>query len=130
MLKINLGRLAGTILFACILFLGTSLYAQDKDMSKDNDTYKKNAQQWTTQLNQKVNLTQEQQTRIQGILVDYQSAKANSDTKNYDQLQTTYNTRIESVLNDNQKQMYKDYSEEWWKNMSTPATESSDQDKY
>ncbi len=129
MLKINLSRIAGTVLFACILFLGANLYAQDNDVSKSNDTYKDNAQKWTNQLNQKVNLTQDQQTRIEGILVDYQNAKANADTKNYTQLQTTYNTRIESVLNDNQKQMYKDYSEEWWENMSKPATESSDQDK-
>jgi Spy/CpxP family protein refolding chaperone len=130
MLKLNLGRIAGTLLFACILFLGANLYAQDNDISKDNDAYKDNAQKWTTQLNQKVNLTQDQQTRIEGILVDYQNAKANADMKNYDQLQTTYNTRIESVLNDNQKQMYKDYSQEWWKSMSAPATESGDQDKY
>ncbi len=132
MFKIDLNRLAATLLCAFVFFLGANLYAQDNDMnqSKQNDTYKDNAQKWTTQLNQKVNLTQDQQTRVQGILVDYQNAKANTDMNNYDKLQQTYDQRIQTVLNDDQKQTYKDYSAEWWKSMSKPAAETPEKDTY
>ncbi len=133
MSKIDLNRIAAAFLCAFVFFLGANLYAQDsnmKKMDKDKDAYKDNAQKWTTQLNQKVNLTQDQQTRIQGILVDYQNAKANSDMANYDKLQQTYDQRIRTVLNDDQKQAYKDYSDQWWKSMSKPTTETTDKDKY
>jgi capsular polysaccharide biosynthesis protein len=130
MLKINLSRIAGLLLFAFIVFSGVSLYAQKEAMSKVSDTFKQNAEKWTTQLNQKVTLTQEQQTKIEGILVDYQSAKASTDMKSLDQLRTTYNTKIESVLNDNQKTLYKDYSKEWWENMSKPSMQSTEKNKY
>ncbi len=132
MLKIDLNRFAAALLCAFVFFLGANLYAQDNDMNqnKQNDTYKDNAQKWTTQLNQKVNLTQDQQTRIQGILVDYQNAKANTDMNNYDKLQQTYDQRIQTVLNDSQKQAYKDYSDQWWKDISKPAAESTENNKY
>ncbi len=134
MFKTDLSRLTAVLLCAFVFFVGANSYAQD-DMNKSqttpqtNDTYKDNAQKWTTQLNQKVNLTQDQQTRIQGILVDYQNAKANSDMGNYDQLQQTYDQRIQTVLNDDQKQSYKDFSDQWWKGMSKPATQTKEKDK-
>ncbi len=136
MFKIDLNRLTAVLLCAFVFFLGANIYAQDNNMTpsqsdqQQNDTYKQNAQQWTTQLNQKVNLTQDQQTRVQGILVDYQNARANSDMDNYDQLQKTYDQRIQSVLNDNQKQAYTDYSDQWWKAMSKPSTEKTENDTY
>ena len=130
MLKTSLSRVVGAVLIAFILTLGANLYAQSDEMSKTNDSYKQNAEKWTTQLNQKVTLTDDQQTKIEGILVDYQGAKASADMKSLDQLQTTYNTKIESVLNDNQKTMYKDYSKEWWSGISKPATISTEKNKY
>ncbi len=135
MVKIDLKRFTMVLLSAFVFFLGANLYAQDNDMNQTpdqqkNDTYKDNAQKWTTQLNQKVNLTQDQQTRVQGILVDYQNARANTDMSNYDQLQQTYDQRIQSVLNEDQKQTYKDYSSEWWKMMSKPTTEKTEKETY
>ena len=134
MFKIELKRFTMVMLSAFVFFVGANLSAQDNDMNQtqnqqQNDTYKDNAQKWTTQLNQKVNLTQDQQTRIQGILVDYQNAKANTDMSNYDQLQKTYDQRIQTVLNDDQKQSYKDYSENWWKMMAKPTTGTTEKDK-
>ncbi len=130
MLKTRLSRAVGSVLIAFIFAMGTNLYAQSDNMSKANNPYKENAEKWTTRLNQKVTLTDDQQTKIEGILVDYQSAKASTDMKSMDQLRTTYNTKIESVLNDNQKTIYKDYSKEWWESMSKPATLSSEKSKY
>ncbi len=132
MFKIDLNRFAAALVCAFVFFLGANLYAQDNDMNqtKLNDTYKDNAQKWTTQLNQKVNLTQDQQTRIQGILVDYQSAKVSSKMDKDDQLQQTYDQRIQSVLNDSQKEAYKDYSDQWWNMISKRSSKSTEKDTY
>lgn len=122
--------MVGSVLFSFILLLGTNLYAQNDEMTKTNDTYKQNALKWTTQLSQKVTLTEDQEAKIEGVLVDYQGAGKSTDVKDQEQLQTTYNSKIESVLNDNQKTIYKDYSKEWWKNMSEQTIQSKDTNKY
>jgi Spy/CpxP family protein refolding chaperone len=130
MLKMNLNKVIGMALLAFVLLLGTDIYAQHDSMSKANNMYKQNAQKWTTELSQKVKLTQEQQTQIEGILVNYQQAEKKSDMKNVDQLHATYNSKIESVLNNNQKKLYKDYSKQWWKSMSWSNQKSTKQKKY
>ena len=125
MQKISISRIAGLALFTFIFLLGTSLYSQDKDAPKANDTYKQNAKTWTEQLTQKVTLTSDQQTSVEGILVDYQGARAASDMKGYDQLQKTYNEKIQTVLNENQKKLYADFSSQWWNGMYKPMTENT-----
>lgn len=130
MLKTNLNKVIGMTLLAFVLLLGTDIYAQHDSMNKANNMYKQNAQKWTTELSQKVKLTQEQQTQIEGILVNYQQAENKSDMKNIDQLHATYNSKIESVLNNNQKTLYKDYSKQWWKGMSWSNQKSTQQKKY
>ena len=132
MFKIDLNRLAAVVMCAFVFFLGANLYAQNNAMSKtkQNDVYKEIAQKWTTQLNQKVNLTQDQQTKIQGILVDYQSAKANTDMNNSQKLQQTYDQKIQSVLNDSQKKAYMDYSSQWWKMISKRTSKKPMDKKY
>jgi len=131
MLKLNWCKMVGAVLFAFFFLFGVNnLYAQDSSMTPqrgnstqdNNDTYKQNAKKWTDQLDQRLSLTQEQQTRVQGILVDYQQAKESASSGNKDQLQTTYDNRIESVLNDNQKSMYKSYKDQWWQSMQTPSS--------
>ena len=132
MLKRNLfSMLVTTMVFVFIILTGANIYSQDSTMAPtkmdapQNDVYMINAKQWTNQLNQKVTLTQEQQTRIQGILVDYQQAIKNISMDKREQIQTTYDGRIESVLNDNQKKMYTSYKDDWWKGMSTtPSSEN------
>ena len=128
MLKQNLfGRLVIMLLFLLIFLTGTKVYAQDstsaptKMDAPKNDVYMIAAKQWTNQLNEKVTLTPEQQTRIQGMLVDYQQAVKNISTDKREQVQSTYSSRVETILNDNQKKMYTSYKDEWWKGMSTPA---------
>lgn len=130
MLKTNLKKLIGMMFLAFVLLLGTDIYAQHDSMAGANNIFKQKAEKWTTRLNKKITLTQEQQTKIEGILVDYQKAENKKDMKNIDQLQSTYNSKIESVLNDNQKKLYKDYSAQWWKDMSWSAAKSSRQKKY
>ncbi len=122
MLKINWCKTAFAVLFAFFFIAGYNVYAQDSSMtgksgntqSQGNDTYKQNAQKWTDQLDQRLSLTQEQKTRIQGILVDFQQANMSASTDNKDQMKTTYDNRIQSVLNDNQKSMYNSYKDQWW----------------
>jgi len=50
--------------------------------------------------------------------------------KNIDRLQATYNSEIKSVLNDNQKKLYKDDSAQWWKDISGSAAKPSANKKY
>lgn len=127
MLKISWCKMAFAVLLAFFFVAGTNLYAQDSSMTpksgtQGNDTYKQNAQKWTDQLDQKLSLTEEQKTRIQGILVDFQQAGMNSTADNKVQLRTTYDSRIESVLNDNQKTMYNSYKDEWWSSITSPSS--------
>ncbi|HSD63449.1 MAG TPA: hypothetical protein VLB50_06605 [Ignavibacteriaceae bacterium] len=130
MLKISWCKMAVVVLLAFFFTAGTNLYAQDSSMTpksgsntQGNDTYKQNAQKWTDQLDQKLSLTEEQKTRIQGILVDFQQAGMNATADNKDQLRKTYDSRIESVLNDNQKTMYNSYKSEWWSSItSSPSS--------
>jgi Spy/CpxP family protein refolding chaperone len=128
--KINLRRTGVMILLASFLLLGSDLYAHHSYMAKNDNSYKQNAQKWTEELSQKVNLTKEQQTKIEGILVDYQKAESKTDMKNNTKLESAYNTQIESVLNDNQKKIYMDNSEQWWKNITSPAVKSEKQNTY
>ena len=131
MLKIKWYKAAGAILLTFVFLMGTNLYGQSgtlapKSNSTDNqnDVSKQNAKKWTDQLNQKLSLTEEQETRIEGILVDYQQS-SNTATADIAKLQSTYNSRIESVLNENQKKIFESYEAEWWKGMSTTTTKES-----
>lgn len=119
------------VLLAFFFITGTNIHAQDSSMTpqsvtpQGNDTYKQNAQKWTDQLDQKLSLTQEQKTRIQGILVDFQQSGQTATTDNKDQLKTTYDNRIVSVLNENQKSMYNSYKDEWWSGITSSNTGTS-----
>lgn len=132
MRKTSLYKMFGIILVMFVFLMGSSLIAQDSSMTLNNgdkmsDVFKQNAKKWTDQLNQKLNLTQEQQTRIQGILVDYQQSKSNTGMDKSDNLQTTYNSRIESVLNDNQKTTFQGIRDDWWKGLSMSSTGTNKQ---
>ncbi len=134
MLRLNLFKMLGIVLLAFIFLNGTYLYAQDnkttaKSSDTQNTTYKQNAKQWTDQLNQKLSLTQEQQTKIQDILVDFQKAKESTDMNKSNDLQNAYNNKIESVLNNNQKSIFESYKAEWWKGMST-STKKENNNSY
>jgi Spy/CpxP family protein refolding chaperone len=134
MLRINLFKMLGVVLLAFIFLTGVNLYAQDnhttpKSSDTQNAAYKQNAKKWTDQLNKKLSLTQEQQTQIQNILVDYQLANKNTTMDKNEQLRSTYNNKIESVLNDNQKSVFKSYKAEWWKGMST-STKKENNNSY
>lgn len=126
----NLSKIAGSLLMAFILLAGTSVYAQSGSMTKPSDTNKDQVQKWTAQLNEKVKLTDEQQTNIEALLTDYVKAQSSSDMKDADKLQSAYDVKIQTILNDNQKSLYKDYSKEWWENMSKPAVQTTEKSKY
>ena len=63
MLKTNLNKLIGMMFLAFVLLLGTDIYAQHDSMARANNMFKQKAEKWTTQLNKKITLTQEQQTK-------------------------------------------------------------------
>jgi hypothetical protein len=133
MLKMNWCKTALAMLLAFFFVTGYNLYAQDSTMqgqsgnAQGNDVYKQNAQKWTDQLDQRLSLTEEQKTRVQGILVDFQQANISATADNKDQLKTTYDSRIESVLNDNQKSMYNSYKDEWWSTITASNSGTSNQ---
>lgn len=128
MMKLN--RIVGIALFAIIFSFGSNLYSQNNNLAKAVDTYKENSQKWTNQLNQKVMLSKDQQTKIEQILLDYQKTEAKTNMKNVDQVHATYNSKIESVLNDNQKKLYADYSTQWWKDISRQPVKSAKRNQY
>jgi septal ring factor EnvC (AmiA/AmiB activator) len=130
MQRMNLSRIAGTLLLAFILFAGANTYAQDNSMTKSSDTNKDQVQKWTAQLNEKVKLTDEQQTNIEALLTDYVKANSSSDMKDADKLQSAYDVKIQTILNDNQKMLYKDYSKEWWQGISKPTVQSTEKSSY
>ena len=130
MKMIKLNRIVGIALFAFIFSFGPNLYSQNNNIMKANNTRKEDAQKWTDQLAQKVMLSKDQQMKIEQILLDYQNTEANADMKNVDKVHAAYNSKIESVLNDNQKKLYEDYNSQWWKYISRPAVKSVKQDKY
>lgn len=133
MLKINWYKTALAMLLAFFFVAGYNLYAQDSTMqgqsgnAQGNDVYKQNAQKWTDQLDQRLSLTEEQKTRVQGVLVDFQQANMSATADNKDQLKTTYDNRIQSVLNDNQKSMYNSYKDEWWSTITASNPSPSNQ---
>jgi Spy/CpxP family protein refolding chaperone len=128
MLKTNLRILSGTVLILFALFISSAAYAQDGSMKSQDPSFAKNAETWTAQLNKKVNLTPDQQTKIQAMLVDYQ--KANTDNSKASDLMSSYSSKIESLLNDNQKKLYKGFQADWWKTINGTSSSSSDKSGY
>jgi hypothetical protein len=123
MIKSKFGRIAGGALLVFMFLLGTNLYAQNNvSKAQQKDPYRKNAQAWAMQLNSKIKLTNDQQAKIEAILVSYQKDKMNTAKSKDAVLNKDYSSKVESVLNESQKQMYNGYKAEWWKNIDTPAS--------
>lgn len=126
----------GSVLVMAVLLLMSrnSVIAQEynnKDVKSDNqeDVYKKKAQQMTSRLSQKINLSKDQSEKIGDILVDFQKDVA-EDTRTGDKSDVTgsanslqddlkkadisANDKIEKILPENQISAYMKVKKEWW----------------
>lgn len=117
-----------TVLVAIIIANGL-IYAQDKSDNKDN-AYNKVAKDLTNRLSKRVNLTKDQFSKVQDILVDYQKDIADkwSDksasvdntgnkkdiTEDYRDADKKANDKIEKALSGNEVTSYMSAKKDWW----------------
>jgi hypothetical protein len=106
-----------------VMFLISSSYAQVQDTRpQENDMNRQNAERWTETLNTRLNLTDDQRTRINSILMDYQTRKSQlGATSDPMTLQSDVNRQIEGVLDDNQRTNWDAYSSAWWTEINRGA---------
>jgi hypothetical protein len=99
-----------------ILFLMGTSFAQVEDARpQDDNMNRQNAERWTQTLNNRLTLTEDQQTRINSILMDYQTRRNQlGTTSDPTTLQNDVNRQIEGVLDDNQRTNWDTYSTTWW----------------
>ena len=103
-------------LIMLVMLTISSSYAQVQDTRpQENDMNRQNAERWTETLNNRLNLTDDQRTRINSILMDYQTRKSQlGATSDPMTLQNDVNRQIEGVLDDNQRTNWDTYSTTWW----------------
>ncbi|HVO73640.1 MAG TPA: hypothetical protein VMT35_06430 [Ignavibacteriaceae bacterium] len=115
---------------ALTFFLAGSLAAQDTSSSqgtqgqtqsgKTYDNMQGQAQsqnpqkELATDLQARINLTQEQTKQVQDILNEYQSSSASTTEGTSKDAETSANDKIASLLDDNQKASFESVKSDWW----------------
>jgi hypothetical protein len=110
-------------LIMLVMLTISSSYAQVQDTRpQENDMNRQNAERWTETLNTRLNLTDDQRTRVNSILMDYQTRKSQlGATSDPMTLQNDVNRQIEGVLDDNQRTNWDAYSTAWWTEINRGA---------
>jgi hypothetical protein len=132
MLKVRFG----IIIAVFVLFVsGVMLAQQDTtdiptiDRDYDTGTFEQDANPWTEDLRSQLNLRDDQVTEINDIMLRYQreSATLQGSPETMEgtrtEVQRRYSTEIESILDDNQRNQWRTYSDTWWNNVNTQTTE-------
>jgi hypothetical protein len=96
-------------------------------MSGDEEKFKQTADELTQSLSQNVNLTEDQRTQINEVLVEYQKDVAEIDpqaeemdrTGKINNLQTEIRNEIEDVFDENQLTAYQESRDQWWRDVQT-----------
>jgi hypothetical protein len=119
---------------ALTFFLTGSLAAQDSSsQGTHGETYDKmegQARQESPQkelasdLQARINLTQEQTLQVQDILTEYQSSSVSAETGTSSETETSVNNKIASLLDDNQKASFESVKSDWWNDVKEKLGQS------
>jgi hypothetical protein len=156
MLKVRFGILIAAFV---IFFTGINTAQQDttdtptrdrefetETDTYQNDTYQNNTDQndtfqqdenTTTQahiddLRSRFNLTEDQVTRLNDVMVRYQSESTTiqgtpeTNTTQRSEIQRRYNTEIEDILSEDQRIQWRSYSETWWNSVNSTGNNMDD----
>jgi hypothetical protein len=98
---------------------------QDHTGMQDDQTWRRNAETWSGNVHNEFQLRDDQRTRLNDIMVDYQRERAmiGSDIPDRDQrlqeLQMRYNQRLDGVFEENQRTNWQTYRQNWWNDINT-----------
>ncbi|MGE5795420.1 MAG: hypothetical protein ACM34N_01485 [Ignavibacteria bacterium] len=119
---------------ALTFFLAGSLAAQDSSsQGTQGQTYdqmegqaqKESPQkELATDLQARINLTQEQTQQVQDILTEYQSSSVSAETGTTSDAETNVNNKIASLLDDNQKASFESVKSDWWNDVKEKLSQS------
>jgi hypothetical protein len=126
----------GILIAVFVLFVSGIMVAQQDttgrppvDRDFETETFQEDAntttQPWTDDLRSRLNLTDDQVTEVNDIMLRYQrestTLQSSPETMTTDrsELQNRYSTEIESILDEDQRTQWRSYSNTWWDNINT-----------
>ncbi|MNK06681.1 hypothetical protein D3C87_245800 [compost metagenome] len=115
------------VLIICGLLFSVMTFAKAQDGQRKMQTPEERAERGATQLTKKLNLTEDQTTKVKAILLDQAKAGAKMREENKGDRPAMMakmkaameenDVKINALLNDDQKKAYATYKEERMKNM-------------
>jgi Spy/CpxP family protein refolding chaperone len=119
-------------ILALTFFLTGSLAAQDTTQSGQGQTEEQMGGQaqnenpqkeLATDLQAKINLTEEQTQQVQDILTEYQNSAASTEEGTSTDAETNANDKIASLLDDMQKASFESVKSDWWSEVKEKLAE-------
>jgi hypothetical protein len=110
----------------------TDVYTQPREGEFDINTYETDAittEPWTNDLRDRLNLTEDQVSEVNDIITRYQrestEVQGTETMGTRTEVQNRYSTEIESILDENQRIQWREYSTTWWDNVNNNSFEEN-----
>jgi hypothetical protein len=97
------------------------------NMQNEDETFNSNADKWSQSLSDELSLNTTQRDSVRSILLDYQRQRSALSSQSMDdtqltQFNSTFNDRINGLLNGDQVNSYNSFNKGWWNEINSSIT--------